>query len=128
LDDALQSLLRDHVDSFEKLEAVLLVRERGVPVSLSELAHTLRLTLIDARRMVAALCASGLLVQGVDTHVAEPADVRVRARVEALAQAYKRDALAVVSSISRQALVRLRHSAAFASRAERRGRARLRFG
>jgi DNA-binding IclR family transcriptional regulator len=128
LDDALQSLLRDHVDSFEKLEAVLLVRERGLPISLSELAHTLRLTHTDARRIVAALCASGLLVQSADAHVAEAADLVVRARVEALAQAYKRDALAVVSSISRQALVRLRHSAAFANRADRRSRARLRFG
>jgi DNA-binding IclR family transcriptional regulator len=128
LDHALQALLRDHVNSFEKLEAVLLVRERGAPVSLSELADTLRLTHSDARRTVAALCASGLLVQHPDAHVAEAVDALVRARVDALAHAYKRDGLAVVSSISRHALVRLRHSAAFANRAERRSRARLRIG
>lgn len=124
LEDLVGTLLRDHVDSYEKLEAVLAARQRGCPVLLAELAAMTRLTLADAGRTVAALCASGLWVQQADGRYAEAPDAEVRVRVDALVQAYQSDSLGVHSRLSRQAVLRLRGSAAFVKSAARRRTAR----
>ena len=62
LDPCLRELLRDQVDTHEKLDILLAVRGRAAPVSLPELAQGVRLTAADVKRAVAALCASGLLI------------------------------------------------------------------
>jgi hypothetical protein len=124
LEDMLGPLLRDHVDSYEKLETVLAVRARSRPIALGDVATLLRLTQGDAKRTLSALCASGLLVQQADGHFAEAEGALVRARIDALVQAYQDDSLSVVSRLSRQALVRLRRSAAFQNSAARRRTAR----
>lgn len=126
LEDPVGVLLRDHVDSYEKLEAVVVVRERSGPTPLGDIATALRLSQADAKRTVAALCASGLLVQHADGHVTESSDARTRTRLDALVRAYRDDALAVGSKLCRHALVRLRQSAAFASYVARSGRGRKR--
>lgn len=113
LEDPVGALLRDHVDSYEKLEAVVVVRERRGPTPLGDIARALRLNHVDAKRTVAALCRSGLLVQHADGHVSESSDDRMRTRLDALVRAYRTDALSIGARISRQALVRLRQSAAF---------------
>ena len=125
-EDPVEALLRDHVDSYEKLEAVLFLRERRGPTPLGEIANALHLSQADTRRAVAALCASGLLVQHLDDHVSEVPDDRIRMHLDALVRAYRADALSIGSKLCKQALARLRQSATFTCYVarSRRGRAR----
>jgi hypothetical protein len=127
LEDMVSALLRDHVDSHEKLDAVLFARTRSCPIALSDLAQVLRITQAETKRVVAALCRSGLWVQHANEHFSEATDALVRARVDALVRAYRSDSLAVVTRLSRQALRRLHRSAAFAISAVRRRTVPARF-
>ncbi len=126
LEGMLGPLLRDHVDSHEKLEVVLAVRARCGPIAVSDIAAALRLTQTDAKRLLSALCESGLLASQADGRFAEAEGALVRARIDALVQAYQADSLSVVSRLSRQALLRRRSSTAYRNSADRRRSARSR--
>lgn len=108
LEGELRSLLGEHVDSYEKLDIVLFVRGKGEPVHVREIAHVLRLAVGQVERTVAALCASGLLVRHAGELVCESARESLRCRLNALATAYYARPLAVLTVLSRQALLGLR--------------------
>ena len=120
------ALLRDHVDSHEKLAALLHVRQSATPIHVSDLASGLRLPHGDVRAIVSELCASGVLLRQDGEQVMVTRDARMRPHIDALVQAYQRDALAIVAALSRNALRRYRRSASFAHQNARRMRWRER--
>ncbi|HKP55403.1 MAG TPA: hypothetical protein VJV78_01710, partial [Polyangiales bacterium] len=82
-------MLKEHVDSHEKVDIVLLVRARGGSVHVHELARALHLAASQVERTVAALCASGLLVRhAAGEQVRESARESIRRGLDALAHAY----------------------------------------
>jgi hypothetical protein len=117
------ALLREHVNSYEKLEAVVAVHERG-SIAVIELANLIRGTLSDTQRTVRDLCRTGLLTKDA---AADAMEVRAahRAAVEALVRAYREDALAIGSTLSRHMVERIRRDG-FASRCARRRELRRR--
>jgi hypothetical protein len=106
LTDAVRKLIAEHVDSLEKLDALVAIfrtRTRG----LAPKASGAYPVVVDFDHAVGALVTSGVLViDGDGYRVGEPH----RAAVDALLAAYEAERSAVLSHLSHQAIGRVRRS------------------
>jgi Mn-dependent DtxR family transcriptional regulator len=110
LSNALRKLLDAHVDSFEKLEILMLLqRTPGGSRNVGELARELALGADEVRAIVAALGNGGLVARDPDGAVSlSPRTAEDRAALDELAQVYDHDKIALVKAIAESAMERLR--------------------
>lgn len=110
---AVRELLREHIDSYEKLDALLLLRRQQEPLALNGIANALELSRRSAREVISQLIASGLVIEDPpDCFEYRPRFAGLRDAVEGLARIYEEEPLQVVQWMSRNAFDRLRRSAA----------------
>jgi DNA-binding IclR family transcriptional regulator len=113
LSAALRALLAERVDSFEKLELVMvLYRAPGQRASVRDLATALDLDRDEVRAIAFELTAGGLVRTNPTTEIRlEPTTPDDRAVLDELATAYDRDKIEVVKQIAESAMNRLRNLA-----------------
>jgi hypothetical protein len=100
---AVKRLLTEVIDSFEKLEIVVLVHKSGfAPAVAADLANAASISLDDVRKCVKVLGDEGVL---------DPAGPW-RGAVDALAKMYDDDRIEVLNLMTRTALERVRKEAA----------------
>lgn len=109
-EDALRSILQ-HVDSHAKLDIVLFTASCPTPVSLADIARGVDTTRGEARRMVSALCSSGILTSSANGYACLALDDAVGAQVVALVRAYVAEPLVILGYLGEQALRRRSSSA-----------------
>jgi len=103
-------LLDAHVESFEKLELLMLLRRApGGSCTTGEIARSLDLDADEVREIVAALSAAGLVARAVDGAISlAPRTGEDRAALDELARVYDEDRIALVKAIAETAMDRLR--------------------
>jgi len=112
----LQSFLREHVESFEQLEALLLLcRDRDRERTAAELAVLLAIPVGMASEALEALCERGLLETrgqaSATSFVYKPRTAHLDAAVLQLLDAHESNRLEVMRTMSANAMARLRGSA-----------------
>lgn len=110
LTPALRKLLETHVESFEKLELLMLLgRTPGGHQTAGELALALNLGTDEIREIVAALAAAGLIARAPDGQISlAPRTAEQRAVLGELARVYEDDRIMLVKAIAETAMERLR--------------------
>jgi len=113
LSNAVRKLIGDHVESFEKLEVLMLLRRgRDGSITIGALARELALDTDEVRTIVAALSAGGLVAPGPDGTVAlAPRTAEDQAALDELARVHDEDKIALVKAIASNAMERLRNLA-----------------
>lgn len=113
LSQTLRKLLDTHVDSFEKLELLMLLRRPPVERrTIGALALALDLGSDEVREIVAALSSAGLVERAADGGISlAPRTAEDRAALDELAQVYDEDKIALVKAIAETAMDRLRNLA-----------------
>lgn len=113
LSHALRKLLDTHVESFEKLELLMLLRRApGGPRTVGELSLELPLDGAEVREIVAALSAAGLLARAADGGISlSPQTAEHRAAMDELVRLYEEDRITLVKAIAETAMERLRNLA-----------------
>lgn len=113
LSTELRSLLAERVDSFDKLELVIVLhRAPEQRASVRDLAAALDLDRDEVRKIAAELTSAGLTHTNPSTEVRlQPATPEDRAVLDQLAAAYDRDKVEVVKQIAETAMNRLRNLA-----------------
>src|SRR6478672_3655158 len=106
----LREFLLEHIESVAQLEALLLLRREGKPLSLAAVARALYLPEAVAADELAALGSRGLLGSGDVGWRYDPGSPEVAARVDELAGTYAR-ALIPVTAIVHGNPLRLRRFA-----------------
>lgn len=110
LSNALRKLLDAHVDSFEKLEILMLLRRTSSGSrNVRELAGALELDTGEVRAIVAALSDGGLVARDPDGAVSlSPRTADDQAALDELAWVYDHDKITLVKAIAESAMERLR--------------------
>jgi DNA-binding MarR family transcriptional regulator len=113
LSHTLRKLIGAHVESFEKLELLmLLARAAGGRRTQGELASALGLEGDEVRSIVDALSAAGLVARAADGAVSlAPRTAEDRAALDELARVYEEDKISLVKAIAETAMDRLRNLA-----------------
>jgi DNA-binding IclR family transcriptional regulator len=113
LSNTLRRFLDARVDSFEKLELLMLLRRApGGSSTVRELAHALDLGGDEVRTLIAALSTGGLVGRAPDGAVSlSPRTDEDRAAMDELAQIYDDDKITLVKAIAESAMERLRNLA-----------------
>jgi hypothetical protein len=113
LSQTLRKLLDTHVESFEKLELLMLLRRAPEGRSTNgELALALDLGDDEVREIVAALSSAGLVSRAVDGSISlAPRTEAERAALDELARVYAEDKIVLVKAIAETAMDRLRNLA-----------------
>jgi DNA-binding IclR family transcriptional regulator len=113
LSQALRRLLDAHVDSFEKLELLMLLRrapEQGRTAG--ELARALDLDAAEVGELVSGLVSAGLVAWAADGAISlSPRTAEERAAMDELARVYDEDRITLVKAIAETAMDRLRNLA-----------------
>lgn len=112
LDSDARALLRNQLDSFEKLELLSALRAAGRPMSTIELERACRLASQTVREVLGSLTDLSIIERHEDGqlfHVA--ATIRLPA-FETLMAAYEEDRSVVLSTLSAHAMERIRNMAA----------------
>jgi predicted transcriptional regulator len=111
-----RALLRDHVESYEQLEVLLLLRaEVGVPWTPDAVAERLRIDMGSAESALQHLATHGLVELQRQTGVTDrfcykPQTSALATAAAALAQAYEERRAAVMALLSANAIERVRAS------------------
>lgn len=106
-------MLREHINSYEKLDLLLLLWRKQVALAVADLASALGLSQRGAREVLSQLAASELIIEGPPGHFRyRPRFAAQRAAVEGLAQLFEEDPVRIVQWMSRNAFDRLHYSAA----------------
>lgn len=110
-----RDLLRLSINTYEKLNILLLLRRRQVSLSVAEVATSLGLDVRDARQTLEGLVEREL-VAGVppDQFWFRPRSKDQRDAVDALARLFEEEPVRVVQWMSRQAFDRMHSTAASA--------------
>lgn len=112
LSPALRKLLETRVESFEKLELLMLLRRSPGRTTVREIARALDLDADDARAVVGALSSGGLVAWAPDGAISlAPRTPEDQAALDELAHVYEEDKIAVVKAIAETAMDRLRNLA-----------------
>jgi len=112
LPDHVQAVLRQQVDTLEKLEVLLFLRSRaGEMVAFDDLARDLRSGSNELGEVLAALTAQGLVTPSERGYAYGPVLPPAAAAIDALAAAFEEDRLLVMRFLNRHSLVRIRGSA-----------------
>jgi hypothetical protein len=113
LSPALRKLLDTQVESFEKLELLMLLRRApSGSVATGEIALALNLGSDEVRAIVAALSAGGLIARAADGALSlAPQKPEDQVVVDELARVYEEDKIALVTAIAEIAMDRLRNLA-----------------
>jgi Mn-dependent DtxR family transcriptional regulator len=113
LSQTVRQLLDTHVESFEKLELLMLLRRApGGRSTSGELALALDLGGDEVREIVAALSSAGLVARADDGGISlAPRTAEDRAALDELARVYDEDKIALVKAIAETAMDRLRNLA-----------------
>ena len=113
LSPALRKLLDTQVESFEKLELLMLLRRSpSGPKTAGELALTLNIGSDEVRSIVAALSAAGLVARAADGAISlAPLRPEAQAVLDELARVYEEDKIVLVKVIAETAMDRLRNLA-----------------
>jgi hypothetical protein len=111
--DPVRQLLVEHVDSFEKLELLVLCGTRpDTGWTASSAAAELRLPVAVVEPALDELVASGILVrEGTDHRLCGPGDA-VGGPARALCRLYRDDRVVILNLLATQALQRIKSSAA----------------
>lgn len=117
MDEEVRSLLERHVDSFEGLEALLLLRrQHGAPMSLDAVRGGIRIPTPDLERALARLQRGGLVSvrreANTDGYVYAPKTSKLAASVERLAALYADSPVEIARMLTERALDRVRSEAA----------------
>jgi DNA-binding IclR family transcriptional regulator len=115
MDEEVRSLLERHVDSFEGLEAILLLRKRGgEPMSLESVRSGIRIPTPDLDAALERLQRGGLVRREPDTgeYVYAPKTPALAACVERLAAVYAESPVEIARLLTERALDRVRSEAA----------------
>lgn len=117
LPPGLVDFLRDNVSSYEELNALLLLSRAPVRAwALAEAAESLNVPLELMKTALAALCASGILVEAAGesskSYRYAPSGKLLAEQVAALQQAYVEQPMDVVQAMTANAIERVRSSAA----------------
>ncbi len=129
LSPALRKLLDTHVESFEKLELLMLLRRTpSGHKTVGEIALALDLGSDEVRAIVTALSAGGMIARAADGTISlAPQKAEDGAVLDELARVYEEDKIALVTAIAETAMDRLRNLAgrafadAFVIRKNRKG-------
>jgi DNA-binding transcriptional ArsR family regulator len=109
LSQTLRKLLDTHVESFEKLELLMLLRRAPGSQTAGELALALSLGADEIRETAAALSAAGLVTRAPDGRISlAPQTAEQRAALDELARVYEEDRIVLVKAIAETAMERLR--------------------
>ncbi|HKZ74860.1 MAG TPA: hypothetical protein VJ011_12395 [Steroidobacteraceae bacterium] len=115
LPDSVRALLRDHIESYEQLELLLLLRGRpGGIWTLREIAQRMQLPDEELEEALRGLRAAGCLgerIQGDDAIRYAPRDAGQAVAIEGLAAAYGEKPLAIIKLMSANAIERVRTAA-----------------
>ena len=108
-----QSLLREHVSSYEQLHILLLLFQERVDWSAEALAARFKLPVTSISAALSVLASHGLVIP-----TSEPPDPKYRyaspmnePAVEALVHAYQKQPLAVIRFLAEQSIERIRADA-----------------
>jgi biotin operon repressor len=114
----LQSLVRDHIESYEQLELLLLLRaERGVAWSGEALSARLRISSTLVSEALAKLQSGGFVVAstaeaaGGPTHAYRVQAADLEATIERLSQAYKEQPMPIIKLMCANSIERVRTAA-----------------
>ena len=94
------------VDTYEKLDILLFVRECGRPVVLKDIAVASAMTLADAKHAVGAMCSVGLLSLRCDGYICAPVETAIGASIDALARAYRDRPMSVLARVGKALVLR----------------------
>ena len=113
LSRALRELLDTHVESFEKLELLMLLgRAPGGRRTVGEIVLALGLGADEIREILAALAAAGLVARAPDGQISlAPRTAEQRAVLDELTRVYAEDRITLVKAIAETAMERLRNLA-----------------
>jgi DNA-binding MarR family transcriptional regulator len=112
LSPALRKLLDTQVESFEKLELLMLLRRSPSGRRAGELAIALNIGSDEVRAIVAALSAAGLVARAADGAISlAPQRPEGQAVLDELARVYEEDKIVLVKVIAETAMDRLRNLA-----------------
>jgi DNA-binding GntR family transcriptional regulator len=112
---AVRRLLQEYVESFEKLDILLLLLRTGGPLPASEIADRLKLGIGEVRESLSELAADRLIARlDADHWSYRPADDESRRTVASLAKVFEEDPIRVVRWMSANSIERVRNSAAAA--------------
>jgi DNA-binding transcriptional ArsR family regulator len=117
MDDAVRSLLETHIDSFEGLEALLLLRRRrGLPMALESVHSGIRIPTRDLDAALLRLERAGLVTSRKEANTTvytyEPKSQALSDAVERLAAAYADSPVEIARLLSVKAIERVRSEAA----------------
>jgi hypothetical protein len=115
LHDSVRALLRDHIESYEQLEMLLLLRGRPNGTwNLGELAERLHAPSEELEQGLRGLEAAGCIAQrtpGGDVFRYAPRDALQAAAIDRLAAAYEERPLAIIKLMNANAIERVRTAA-----------------
>jgi predicted transcriptional regulator len=118
LPEDLQSLVRDHIESYEQLELLLLLRaERGVAWTGEALSARLRISSTLVSEALAKLQSGGFVVAstaeapGGPTHAYRVQADDLEATIERLSQAYKEQPMPIIKLMCANSIERVRTAA-----------------
>ena len=112
LSPALRKLLDTHIESFEKLELLMLLRRAPEgSCTVAEAARTLGLGSDEVRTIAAQLATAGLVTRNDGTIALAPRSPEDRATLDELGRVYDDDKIALVKAIAETAMDRLRNLA-----------------
>ncbi|MFZ5890719.1 MAG: hypothetical protein ACOY0T_06675 [Myxococcota bacterium] len=112
--NALRVFLSERVESFEELEALLLLRGAGVPLTTFDLSERLGLSEASTSLALQALVTRGLLrslESGAAARYWYSAENPFDSDVERLAATYRNERMLVVELMAKNALARIRSAA-----------------
>jgi hypothetical protein len=112
----LQTLVRNHIESYEQLELLLLLRaERGVSWTEEALSSRLRISTSLVSEALAKLRLAGFVAASTEgsekTHVYRVQSDNVEATIERLSQAYKEQPMPVIKLMCANSIERVRTAA-----------------
>ena len=109
----IRELLRQCINTYEKLHLLLLLRRKGVAIELVDCASELELTPRATSEALLQLMGAGFVVQErADRYQYHPRSLQQRATIDALALLFEQDPLRIVRWMSRHAFDRLHGSTA----------------
>lgn len=113
LSPALRKLIDTQVESFEKLELLMLLRRTpSQRLTTGEVALALDLGSDEVRAIVTALSAGGLVARAADGAISlAPQNAEAQAVMDELAGVYEEDKIVLVKAIAETAMDRLRNLA-----------------
>lgn len=112
LSPALRKLLDTHIESFEKLELLMLLRRApGSSSTVAEAARTLGLGSDEVRTIAAQLATAGLVTRSDGVLALAPQGPEDGAALDELEHVYDDDKIVLVKAIAETAMDRLRNLA-----------------